>query len=38
MESASIPEIAELKEHFKNKPIFAEVINALLKLDQGKSL
>ena len=38
MESASTPEMAELRERFKNEPIFAEVIDALLELDQGKSL
>jgi len=37
-ESASTPEMAELRERFKNEPIFAEVVDALLELDQGKSL
>ena len=35
---ATTPEIAKLRERFKNEPIFAEVINAMLELDQGVSL
>ena len=35
---ASTPELAELRERFKNEPIFAEVIDAILELDQGTSL
>ena len=35
---ASMPEIAKLRERFKNEPIFAEVIDAILELDQGVSL
>ena len=32
------PEIAELRERFKDEPIFAEVIDAILELDQGTNL
>ena len=32
------PEIAELRERFKNKPIFAEVIDAILELNHGTNL
>ena len=32
------PEIARLRERFKNEPIFAEVINAILELDNGVDL
>ena len=32
------PEMARLQEHFKEEPIFAEVIDAILELDQGTSL
>jgi hypothetical protein len=35
---ASTPEIATLREHFKNEPILAEVIDTILELDQGVSL
>jgi transposase InsO family protein len=35
---ASTPEIAKLRERFKKEPIFAEVIDAILELDQGASL
>jgi transposase InsO family protein len=35
---ASTPEIAELRERFKDEPIFAEVIDAILELDQGVNL
>jgi hypothetical protein len=35
---ASNLEMARLRERFKNEPIFAEVIDALLELDQGRSL
>jgi hypothetical protein len=34
----STPEIAELRDRFKNEPIFAEVIDAILDLDHGASL
>ncbi|KIM37847.1 hypothetical protein M413DRAFT_55916, partial [Hebeloma cylindrosporum] len=37
-ENACTSEMAELRERFKGEPIFAEVIDALLELDQGKSL
>lgn len=32
------PEVIELRERFKGEPIFLEVIEALLDLDQGKSI
>jgi transposase InsO family protein len=32
------PEVATLRERFKNEPIFAEVIDAILDMDQGSSL
>ena len=32
------PEVATLRERFKNEPIFAEVIDAILEMDQGSSL
>jgi hypothetical protein len=35
---AGNPEMARLQERFKNECIFAEVIDALLELDQGRSL
>jgi transposase InsO family protein len=35
---ASTPAVAKLRERFKNEPIFAEVIDAILELDQGVSL
>ena len=35
---ADMSEIAQLREWFKGKPIFAEVIDAILELDQGVSL
>lgn len=35
---ASTPQVAELRKHFKGEPIFAEVIDAILELDQGVSL
>ena len=35
---ASTPEVAKLRERFKDEPIFAEVIDAILELDQGVSL
>jgi RNase H-like domain found in reverse transcriptase len=35
---ASAPEISSLRERFKNEPIFTEVIDAILELDQGTSL
>ena len=34
----STPEIATLRERFKSEPIFAEVIDAILELDQGTNL
>jgi hypothetical protein len=34
----STPEIAKLRERFKDEPIFAEVIDAILELDQGVNL
>ena len=35
---ATTPEIAKLRERFKGEPIFAEVIDAILELDQGTNL
>jgi transposase InsO family protein len=35
---ASTPDIANLRERFKNETIFAEVIDAILELDQGTNL
>lgn len=35
---ASAPEVALLRDRFKDEPIFAEVIDAMLELDQGVSL
>ena len=35
---ATTQEIAELRERFKDEPIFSEVIDAILELDQGTSL
>ena len=32
------PDTAQLRERFKNEPIFAEVIDAILELDQGANL
>ena len=32
------PEVAKLRERFKDEPIFAEVIDAILELDQGTNL
>ena len=34
----STPEIANLRERFKEEPIFAEVIDAILELDHGANL
>ena len=34
----STPEMTNLREWFKDKPIFAEVIDAILELDQGTGL
>ena len=36
--TARTPEMAELRERFKNEPIFAEVIDAILETDQETSL
>ena len=36
--SPTDPEAVQLKERFKEEPIFLEVIDALLNLDQGKSI
>ena len=36
--NANTPEVANLREHFKDKPIFTEVIDAILELDQGTNL
>ena len=36
--NACTPEMAKLQEHFQAEPIFAEVIDAILELDQGMSL
>ena len=33
-----LPEVAQLRKRFKNEPIFLEVVEALLNLDQGKSI
>ena len=35
---ASTPEVARLRERFKDEPIFAKVIDAILELDQGTNL
>lgn len=35
---ACTPEMTTLRDRFRNEPIFAEVIDALLELDQGNSL
>jgi hypothetical protein len=35
---ATTPEMAGLRERFKDEPIFAEVIDAILELDQGANL
>ena len=35
---ATTPATAKLRERFKDEPIFAEVIDAILELDQGTSL
>jgi transposase InsO family protein len=35
---ATTPEMAELRERFKDEPIFAEVIDAILELDHGTNL
>ena len=32
------PEVSQLKECFKNEPIFLKVIKAILNLDQGKDV
>ena len=32
------PAMAKLRERFKDEPIFAEVIDAILELDQGTNL
>ena len=32
------PEVSQLREHFENEPIFLEVIEAILNLDQGKDV
>ena len=34
----STPEVAKLRERFKDEPIFAEVIDAILELDHGVNL
>jgi hypothetical protein len=36
--SPTSPEVAQLRERFKNESIFLEVIEALFNLDQGKSI
>ena len=38
LSSTRTPEMASLKERFKDKPIFAKVIDTLLEMDQGASL
>ena len=35
---ADAPEITQLREWFKDEPIFAEVIDTIMELDQGASL
>jgi hypothetical protein len=35
---AGTPEITKLRDRFKDKPIFAEVIDAIMEMDQGTSL
>ena len=35
---ASTPEMVTLRDRFKDEPIFAEVIDAILEMDQGSSL
>ena len=34
----SSPEATNLREHFKDEPLFLEVVEALLELDQGKEI
>ena len=34
----TLPAISNLRERFKDKPIFLEVVEALLQLDQGKDI
>ena len=34
----TLPSVSSLREHFKNEPIFLEVVEALLQLDQGKDV
>lgn len=36
--AARMPEMAQLREHFNNEPIFAEVIDAILETDQETNL
>ena len=36
--TAKTPEMARLRERLKDEPIFTEVIDALLELEQGSSL
>jgi hypothetical protein len=38
LNEAGTPEISKLRERFKDEPIFAEVIDAILEMDQGTSL
>ena len=38
IENSSTPAVANLRERFKNEPIFTEVIDAILELDQGVNL
>ena len=34
----NLSEVSQLQKHFENEPIFLEVVEALLELDQGKAL
>jgi hypothetical protein len=38
LSTSETPEMAELCDHFKDEPIFAEVIDAILEMDQGTGL
>ena len=34
----TLPEVSQLRERFQNEPIFLEVVEAILELDQGKDI
>ena len=36
--SPTAPEVLQLQDRFKDEPIFLEVVEAILKLDQGNSI